>query len=74
MTDKFSLEEILSPSAKQELKELKISLASWRNEKKNHNYTQLVNISLTLDKIVTLLEKQDEKQRQLEKRFEEALP
>ena len=70
---KYSLEEVLSPNAKQELEQLKQNLINWQNEKKNHNYTQLKNISLTLEKIVELLEKQDSKQKELERKFDEVL-
>jgi len=68
---KYSLEELLNQDALTELKDLKQRLTAWRNEKKSCNYTALKNISLTLEKIVTLLEKQDTRQKDLEDKFEE---
>ena len=63
---KFSLEELLNQDALTELKELKKASENWRRDKHDHNYTQLKTISLTLEVIITLLERQDDKYKRLE--------
>lgn len=71
---KYTLEELLNKPDWEELKDLKKTLQRYRNEKKNHNFVQLKTISETLELIVTLLEKQTSKQKELEEKFRSVKP
>jgi hypothetical protein len=68
---KLTLEELLNQSDLQELKDLQKSVNQWKNDKKGHNFKQLKDISLAFEKIVSLLEKQDNRQKELERKFNE---
>jgi hypothetical protein len=68
---KLTLEELLNQSDLQELKDLQKSVNQWKNDKKGHNLKQLKDISLAFEKIVSLLEKQDNRQKELERKFNE---
>jgi len=71
---KYSLEELLYKDDLTELRDLQKSVKKWTNQKKENNYRTLKDISLCLEQIVVLLEKQDSKNKQLEKKFNEVLP
>ena len=68
---KYSLAEITSPTAQMELKQLQKALQQWRNEKKNHNFKQLKNIALTLEKLTRILERQQDSIQEIKRRLNE---
>lgn len=71
---KYSLEELLCKTDMDELRDLQKATKQWKNQKKDNNYRTLKDISLCLEKIVTLLEKQDTKNKELESKFRSVIP